>query len=95
MKFVFIRRADGTEFPVFSLAPQSHLELAQAWLTSTSEVVSAGFVEFHNDQAFVFGWSTTLQLSPRPGDAGTLGAFYRATVAAGRAAQTPPPTHRE
>lgn len=82
MKYVMIQRANGTEFPVFCLAPQTHLELAGAWCRDTAHrPVAAGFCEFlPTGQAIVFGRSHSLQLENRPADAAVISMFYKATV---------------
>lgn len=84
MKYLIIQEADGTEFPVFCCAPQTHAELATAWRrTGPRKVVAAGFVEFRaSGVAVVFGRSDSLDLGPRPDrDAALITAMHLGTVA--------------
>lgn len=82
MKYIFIRRPNGDEFPVFCLAPQKHSEMATAWRRDDrSQVVSAGFCEFLPAGIVrVFGRSDSLNFGPRPGDAATISAYYLGTL---------------
>lgn len=83
MKYLFIRDAEGLEFPVFCLAPKTHAEMATAWRRNDqSKVVSAGFCEFGPfGQVATFGFSTSLNLGPRADDARLIAAFYKAGLA--------------
>lgn len=93
MKYIIVRDQDGIEIPHFACAPVTHRELAAAWRRDDSRtVVAAGFVEIHDDQAFVFGRSESIELGPRPGDALLLTAFYRATVRMAREADARTPS---
>lgn len=86
MKYVIIQEPDGSEFPVFCVAPQTHAELATAWRRNDSrKVVAAGFVEFlATGAALVFGRSTSLDLGPRPRDAALITTFTMATLTMAR-----------
>lgn len=87
MKYIILREPDGSEFPVFCLAPQTHAELAAAWQSRgpARRPVAAGFVEFlASGAAIVFGYSDSLRLGPRPADAALITAMHMGTVTMAR-----------
>jgi hypothetical protein len=84
MKYIILQDQNGIQFAAFCFAPQTHEQLATAWRRDESRrVVSAGFVEFHDNRALVFGYSASLQIGPGPNDEKFLTAFYRLTVKQG------------
>lgn len=92
MKYIIIRPEDGTEFPVFCVAPKTHADLATAWRRNDrSTIVAAGFVDFgpfpSTGQVATFGESVSLKMGPRPQDARIISTFYRTTLATA----VPPP----
>jgi hypothetical protein len=89
MKYLIIQESDGSEFPVFCVAPLTHAQLAAAFRPDDRRrVVAAGFVEFlASGAALVFGRSESLQLGPRPKDAALITALTMATVRMGRDAE--------
>jgi hypothetical protein len=81
MKYVFLLHPDGTEFPVFCLAPTSHRELAAPHVAAGCRPVSAGYLRVHAGGSITTGdESITLGLKPRPEDARLLTALYTATL---------------
>ncbi len=99
MKYLIIRDQHGQEFPVFCLAPKTHEQMAAAWRRDeTCRVVSAGFCEFiqtavHGMCVRTFGFSSSLQLYPRPQDARLIAAFYKVTVEMGEKSEPSPVAH--
>ena len=84
MKYVIFRRPDGFEFPVLFAGFVSHADVAAVFAQDRNVAMSAGFVRFFGGPAGAcetHDRSTSLNLSPRPGDAMFISAFYGATLA--------------
>jgi hypothetical protein len=83
MKYVLLRAPDGTEFPVLFAGMPSHADVAALFAQDRHVPVSAGFVRFFGGPSGAcetHDRSVSLHLSPRPGDAMFIAAYYRATL---------------
>jgi hypothetical protein len=94
MKYLIIRDEHGLETPVFCLAPKTHEQMATAWRRdANSRVVSAGFCEIfptlpdEMPRVRTFGFSSSLNIGPRPQDARIIAGFYKLTVEMGEKTQ--------
>jgi hypothetical protein len=88
MKYIIIRRPDGTEHVYGCMCPDTHAELATAHRRNdASVVVAAGFCEFitANGRTIVqtFGRSESLNLGRRSEDAKLIEVSYNLTVESG------------
>lgn len=81
LKFVRLSHPNEADIFVFTVAPLSHANLANAHRVFGYVPASAGFVNFIDGAAVTSGESISLNLKPDMSDARLIGAHYRAQAA--------------